>query len=155
MNRPVRRDVARGVIRILFGIIFVAGGISHIFLGQLQPEGYAVFATTAPFEWMRWMWENVALPNIGWLTLVMAAYEITAGTLMFLRGAKVRTGALMMLVFLALITLNGYGFETASFGEDFLKNRMITILMFLLVLPLAFPPANPRLRDAFRRRTSA
>lgn len=151
MKRHRSHDVFRGVIRILFGAIFVAGGISHVILGRTMPEGYAVYANAAPFGWMRWMWETVAMPNIGWLTLVLAAYEITAGVLMFRSGRRVRAGAIMMLVFLALISLNGYGWETASAVEDVLKNRTITIVMFALAVPLVAPPLPARLRDAFRR----
>lgn len=150
--KPTRGwEIYRGVIRILFGAMFIGGGISHVILGRTMPEGYAVYANTAPFEWMRWMWENVGMPNIGWLTLVLAAYEVTAGLLLLRRGRPVRVGAWMILIFLVLISLNGYGWETTSLLEDFLKNRVVTIVMALLAVPLVMAPLPPRLRDAFRR----
>lgn len=41
-----------------------------------------------------------------------------------------------MVAFLVFITTVGYGFPTDSFGEDLLKNRSITIVMALLLMPL-------------------
>ncbi len=145
-------EIFRGIIRGLFGFIFIGGGIVHIILGRLSPDDYAVFALTPPFEWMKTLWTEFAIPNIGWLTLLLAAYEITAGVLVFLSGRKVRIGAILMLVFLVLITLNGYGWETASVTEDFLKNRLATIIMAALVIPLLLKPEPPRFLDSFRAR---
>lgn len=132
------------------GTVFVLGGISHVFLGQLVPDSYAVFATTPPFEWMRDAWQSFALPNIRWLTVLLAAYEIVAGVLLFLRSSKVRVGAAMMLVFLALITLNGYGFETSSVVEDFSKNRVATLIMAISLVPLLLKPQPPAFLNSFR-----
>ena len=41
-----------------------------------------------------------------------------------------------MLVFLILVTVLGYGWPTASLGEDLLKNRLSTIVLALLLIPL-------------------
>lgn len=37
------RDLYRTVIRTVFAVLFIVGGFTHIVLGRLVPEAYAVF----------------------------------------------------------------------------------------------------------------
>lgn len=41
------------IIRALFALVFIAGGIAHFVLGRLQPRSFAGFADTAVFPWLR------------------------------------------------------------------------------------------------------
>lgn len=47
-----------------------------------------------------------------------------------------RRGALAVLAFLVFITVAGYGFPTAGTLADIVKNRIFTVVMAVLVLPL-------------------
>lgn len=123
------------IVTALFAVIFVAGGIAHFVLGRLQPEGYAAFADTALFPWLGDLWMSFVMPNIGWLTIVLGLYEIACGVGVVSRRT-VTVAAWGMLAFLVFITIVGYGFPTESFGEDLLKNRSVTILMAVLLVPL-------------------
>ncbi len=127
------------IVRVVFGLIFVAGGVSHLFLGQLQPDGYAAFAQTALFPWLADLWMSFVMPNIGWLTIALGIYEIACGVGMS-RRRLVRLAAAGMVVFLVFITIVGYGFPTESHGEDLLKNRLITIVMAAALFPLLRAP---------------
>ncbi|MGO1592123.1 MAG: hypothetical protein ACTHW1_03345 [Ancrocorticia sp.] len=130
------------VIRILFAVIFIAGGIAHFILGRLQPEGYAVFADTALFPWLSELWASFVMPNIGWLTIVLGVFEIGCGIgVLWKRTVTIAT--LGMIAFLVFITIVGYGFPAAILGEDLLKNRLITILMTGLLLPLLITRREP------------
>lgn len=63
----------------MLGGVFIAGGIAHLILGRLYPEGYAVFAVPALLDWMKTAWISFPLPRIGWLPFLLATYEITVG----------------------------------------------------------------------------
>lgn len=123
------------IVRALFAVVFIAGGIAHLVLGRLQPEGYAVFADTALFPWLSSLWMSFAMPHIGWLTIALGAYEIACGIGM-ISQRSVTIAAWGMLAFLVFITIVGYGFPVASLGEDLLKNRLITIAMAAMLIPL-------------------
>ena len=123
------------IIRLLFAVIFIAGGIAHLVLGRVEPEGYAVFAETALLPWLSELWVSFVMPNIGWLTIALGIYEIVCGAGMLWKRT-VSLAALGMIAFLVFTTIVGYGFPTHSVGEDLLKNRLITIVMALLLVPL-------------------
>ncbi|WP_202912176.1 hypothetical protein [Nesterenkonia muleiensis] len=113
----------------------MTGGIVHFILGRLQPKGYAVFADTALLPWLSQLWASFVMPNIGLLTVVLGIYQITCGIgIIWKRTVVVATWG--MIVFLVFITIVGYGFPSASLGEDLLKNRWITALMVALLVPL-------------------
>lgn len=123
------------IIRTLFAAIFIAGGIAHFVLGRVQPEGYAVFADTALFPWLSRLWVSFVMPNVGWLTITLGIYEISCGIgVLWKRTVTIAT--LGMIAFLVFITIVGYGFPTASLSEDVLTNRLITLLMAGLLVPL-------------------
>lgn len=131
------------IIRALFAVIFIAGGIAHFFLGRLQPEGYAVFADTALFPWLSSLWMSFVMPNISWLTIVLGIYEIGCGLGLMWKRAMV-IAAWGMIAFLVFITIVGYGFPTASLGEDLMKNRLVTIVMAGLLVPLLTSSSRQR-----------
>lgn len=123
------------IVRALFAVLFIAGGLAHVVLGRVQPEGYAVFADTALFGWLSEIWMSFVMPNIGWLTIALGAYEVACGIGMLWRRTVV-IATLGMIAFLVFITIVGYGFPTASVGEDLLVNRSITVLMVVSLIPL-------------------
>ena len=122
-------------IRALYALAFIGGGLSHFFFGRLMPDSYAAFADTALLPWLSELWRAFVMPNIGWLTIVLGLFEIACGAgMLHRRTAVVSTWA--MLGFLVFVTVLGYGWPTASLGEDLLKNRFSTIVMALPLIPL-------------------
>ena len=125
----------RRTIRALYAVAFIGGGVSHFFFGRLMPDSYAAFADTALLPWLSELWRAFVMPNIGWLTIALGLFEIACGAgVLHRRTAVVSTWA--MLCFLVLVTVLGYGLPTSSLGEDLLKNRLSTIVMALLLIPL-------------------
>lgn len=126
----------RQVVRYLFAVIFIGGGIAHFVLGRINPDGYAVFGDTSLIPALGNLWSSFVMPNIGWLTILTGVFELACGVgLLFRRSMRV--AAILIIGFLMFITILGYGFPAEGFFSDLLSNRLITIVMALLVLPLA------------------
>jgi ABC-type phosphate transport system permease subunit len=53
------------------------------------------------------------------------------------------------------VTVLGYGMEVGSSMEDFATNRLATIIMALLLLPLALRSTRERMRDVRARNQEA
>ena len=131
--------VLRVAAAMFLVLVFAAVLAAH----WLAPEGYAVFGETALLPWLSALWGSFVMPNIGWLTIVLGIFEIAVGLGMLWRRTA-RAAAWGMLAFLIFITTLGYGFPTSSFGEDLLKNRVITIAMSGLLVPLLFAGGSSR-----------
>jgi len=146
----VRRDLARALIRTLYAVVFVAGGAVHAVRGRADPEGYRVFGDTALVGRMSAWWTSFVMPNIGWLTWGVAAFEIACGLALLWRGHAVTWAAWAIVAFLAFVAVLGYGFPTSGVVEDLLKNRLATIVMGLAVAPLLTGPPPAGIGAAWR-----
>ena len=128
------------IIRGLFAVIFIAGAPPTS--SRSRPaEGYAASARPRCSRGCESC--GLVMPNIGWLTIALGIYEIVCGAGMLWKRT-VSLAALGMIAFLVFITIVGYGFPTNSIGEDLLKNRSITIVMALLLVPLLRGGRHPR-----------
>ena len=125
----------RRTIRALYAAAFIGGGVSHFLFGRLMPDNYTAFAGTALLPWLSDLWRSFVMPNIGGLTIALGLFEIACGA-GILRRRTAALSAWAMLVFLALVTVLGYGWPAASPGEDLLKNRLSILVMAGLLLPL-------------------
>lgn len=123
------------VIRVAFAVVFISGSLVHFVLGRVLPESYAAFGDSALFGCLHNLWGSFVMPNIGWLTIVLGLYEFAVGVSMS-RKSTVIIAAWGAVIFLVFITILGYGFPATSFGEDLLKNRVPTIVMTALSVPL-------------------
>ncbi|WP_125107055.1 MULTISPECIES: DoxX family membrane protein [Gulosibacter] len=129
----------RWIVRVLFAVIFIGGGIAHFVLGRTQPDSYAAFADTALFPWLTSFWHSSVMPNIGWLTIALGVFELACGAGILWRRTE-RLAIVGMIAFLVFITVLGYGFPAETVADDLLANRLITIGMIVLLLPLLFAP---------------
>lgn len=80
------------------------------------------------------------MPNIGWLALGMAAFEVAVGVFSWLQAPWNRVAVLAMTCFFAFITALGYAFPTSGPLEDFLVNRAFSLVMIVLVVPWLLTP---------------
>lgn len=122
-------------------LLFVLGGISHLFLGRLAPDSYTDFGNTALIPPLHDLWFSFVMPHIGALTLVLAFLEIAWG-IGLLRQEMMKISAWCIILFLIFVTILGYSFPTTSWFEDFLVNRLSTIVLLILVLPLITSKAD-------------
>lgn len=141
---------SRTIVRSLFAVVFIGGGVSHVVQGRTNPDGYAVFGETALWPGLESLWKSFVMPNIGWLTLVLAAFELAVGVGLLLRGRWVQIAVLAILAFFAFILVLGYGFPTENFAEDLLKNRIFTVVMAGLLIPVLREPDAPGIIEAWR-----
>jgi uncharacterized membrane protein YphA (DoxX/SURF4 family) len=125
----------RVVIRALFAVVFIGGGAVHLVAGRLWPQSYGAFGSTAALPWLHGLWGSFVMPNIAWLTIALAVFEIACGIGILIRRASI-PAAWGMAGFLVFVTVLGYGFPTDALGEDLVKNRLATIVLASLLVPV-------------------
>ena len=142
--------IYRAVVRIVYAVIFIAAGGAHIYLGRAIPDSYAVFGPTALLPFLTDLWASFVMPNIAWLTLILAAYQALNGVFLLLHRKWVNVGAWAIIAFLAYITIQGYGWPSGSVFEDLLMNRSITLVLLAVLLPVALERDPRSLRGMWR-----
>lgn len=142
------------IVRSVFAVVFIGGGVSHIIQGRLGADGYTVFGGTAMWAWLANLWDSFVMPSIGWLTLLLAAFEVAVGACLLLGGRPTRIAVVAILAFFSFILVLGYGFPAANLAEDLLKNRLFTIVMAGLLIPVLAQPDHPNIIAAWRRFSS-
>ena len=84
------------------------------------------------------------MANIGWLSLLTAAFEFAVGLGLLARGCARRAAVLAALGFFAFILVLGYSWSADGWWEDFLKNRAFTLVMAAALAPLLRVPERSR-----------
>ncbi len=125
----------RTVARHGFAIVFILGGLVHLVLGRVAPAVYGAFGGTALLPQLEALWTSFVMPNIWWLTIAVGFFELLCGIGMT-QKRFVRLSALGMIGFLLFVTVLGYGFPTTSIVGDILANRITTVVMAALLVPL-------------------
>lgn len=136
MTRP---SVYVTVIRTFFGIVFVGGSVVHLYLGVTSPLSYGPFGDTA-WPPLDGLWTGFVMPNIAWLALCMAAFELAVGVTAWLPARWNRMSVIGMTCFFAFLVVLGYAMPTATGLEDFLVNRAGSLVMIALVVPWLMRP---------------
>lgn len=80
----------------------------------------------------------------------MALVELTISVLLTRPGSWCRRGAVIALAFFVFLIALGYGWPAQGW-EDFVKNRLGTLIMICLLAPLAIVPQRYPLAEAWRR----
>ncbi|WP_051215261.1 DoxX family membrane protein [Granulicoccus phenolivorans] len=145
------RDLYRTVIRTVFAVLFIVGGFTHIVLGRLVPEAYAVFGENALFPALAEFWDTTVMPQIGWVTLAQAAIELACGIGLLRHGLRVRLAAAVIIVMLAAQSLIGLGVTEADPLTDVLVNRVTPLVLLVLVIPLLTGPSPAPFGEKWRR----
>ncbi|MDU0478220.1 hypothetical protein QVA66_03085 [Staphylococcus chromogenes] len=126
----------RKIVRYSFGTVFAAGVMIHIVAGLRSPSGYAAFGSTAGPP-LADAWAHLIMPNIQLLAICMAAIEGCIAYGLFRGGRATRMAVQASCVFFVVLVFLGYGWPTETLWEDFLKNRLGSLLMLGLMLPVA------------------
>ncbi len=135
----------RAVVRVVFAAAFLGGALVHLYFGLFLPHSYASFADTVLWPWLAELWRGFVMANIGWLSLITAAFELAVGLGLLARGRAPRLAALAALGFFAFILVLGYSWPADGWWEDFLKNRAFTLVMAAALAPLLrVPERSPR-----------
>ena len=122
---------------MFFALWYLLGSLVHIKYGLTNNHVYEAFGTTSLFAASRELWISVVMPHIVFFALLLAAFELAAGTLILGKGRYVTVGLAASVLFNLFLVQLGLGFaEVPWSGRDFLLNRMSTLLFALLQLPL-------------------
>ena len=89
------------------------------------------------------------MPNIGWLALCMAAFELAVGVTAWLPGRWNRLSVVAMACFFAFLIPLGFAFPAASWGEDLLVNRAGSVVLLAVVVPWLLRPQPLSVRSAW------
>ena len=98
----------RVVVRVVFAVAFLGGALVHLYFGLFLPHIYAPFADTVLWPWLAELWRGFVMANIGWLSLLTAAFEFAVGLGLLARGCARRAAVLAALGFFAFILVLGY-----------------------------------------------
>lgn len=137
MTRPPSLYIT--IVRTVFGVIFVAGFAVHLRAAVSNTSSYGPFGDTA-WPPLDWLWGAVVMPNIGWLALGMAAFELAIGVTAWLPGLWNRLSVIGMVCFFVFLLALGYAFPTTGWVEDLLVNRAGSLVMLALVAPWLLRP---------------
>lgn len=124
------------VVRVVFAVVFLGGALVHVYFGLFSPHSYRSYADTALWSWLAELWRGFVMANIGWLSLVPAAFEFAVGVGLLARGRVRRLAVLAALGFFAFILVLGYAWSASSTWDDFLKNRAFTLVMAAVLAPV-------------------
>ena len=80
------------VIRVVWGLVFVAGAVVNLLVTLPHPELYAEFADLTFFPFYRRLLLEVAVPNGRLISALVVAFEIGAGLLVLGGGKAGRIG---------------------------------------------------------------
>ena len=134
-----------------FAVVFIGAGVTHIVQGRVAPDSYAVFGDKALWAGFRDWWSSFIIAHIGWLTLALAAFQTAARVFLLLSGRRVTIAVVAILAFLTFLLVLGYGFPATGIVEDLLKNRVFTVVMAALLIPVLAQPDHPPILAAWRK----
>lgn len=126
------------LIRWFFAAVFAVGFVVHLVQGRTNPEGYAVFVETA-WAPLAWLWDAWVMPNIGWLTVLMALYELAIAAGLLRGGRAARLAAAGASVFFVFLLFLGYGMPQPTLVDHFLVNQLPTLVFLVAMMPLLWP----------------
>ncbi len=141
----------KNFLRGFISIWYLLGWISHVYLGLFSPDTYSVFGTTAIFPAFTQLWQNFFMPRITIFALLLAAFEITVGILIIIRGKWVKYGLVLSLLFNMFLVQMGLGMPATSFWSDFIGNRMANLIFIALQIPLFWGEYKESLPQVIKR----
>ncbi len=87
------------IVRVIFGLVMVAGAVANTFMTLTQPEIYASFADMSLIPLYRNLWYSLVVPYLEfWLALVIV-FELTVGILILSKGPAVKVGLVGAILF--------------------------------------------------------
>ena len=87
-----RPPVTAALGRVVYGAMYLVGGMIHLFLWWDDPNVYAEITPYILFDWYRVLWTGHVLPNLEVLLPVLAGFELLVGGLVLNQGRRTRLG---------------------------------------------------------------
>ena len=86
-------------VRIIYGLILIAGAATNAFLGLTRPEMYASFADLSIIPLYQSLWRSVVVPYLRFWLLLTVVFELTMGILILSKGLWVKVGMVGAILF--------------------------------------------------------
>ncbi len=134
------------LIRWFFAAAFGAGFVVHLVLGRTDPESYGAFGETA-WAPLAWLWEAWVMPNIGWLTVLTALYELAIAAGLLAGGQLARLAAAGASLFFVFLLFLGYGMPQPTLVGHFLANQLLTLAFLVAMVPVLWSRPRGRAHD--------
>jgi hypothetical protein len=93
----------KNLIRCIFSVIFLAGGIMHIYLITSSPALYESFADFSFLEVYTSMWHSIILPNLSIWVSVLIVFEFAVSILLLNRDPFARIGFILAAIFILFL----------------------------------------------------
>jgi hypothetical protein len=109
-----RNRFARGaeVLRGLFGVMYVGGGLVHLVYWASNRELYGEITEFVLFGWYRDLWTDLVLPNLGVLLPLLAVFEFAVAVAILSRRRYVKLGLALGAAFNVAIAPLGFWWPT-------------------------------------------
>jgi hypothetical protein len=78
--------------RVVYGAMYLIGGVIHLFLWWRDPGIYAEITPYILFDWYRVLWTGYALPNLEILLPVLAGVELLLAGIVLNQRRRARLG---------------------------------------------------------------
>ena len=122
--------------RAFFALGYLVGSMVHVRFAVTNNHVYEAFGKTALIPGFQKLWSSVAMPNITFFALLLAAFEMTTGILILSRGKYVRIGLAASVLFNLFLVQLGHASPEAGWKADVLVNRLPNLLFALPQLAL-------------------
>jgi uncharacterized membrane protein YphA (DoxX/SURF4 family) len=128
----------KNVIRLFIAPWYLLGWLLHIAaaLGLSDPQIYDTFGRTGLIPGFSTFWDNVIMPRIAALALLLAIFEVVVGILLISKGKWVKIGVVLSVLFNLFLVQLGLGFPAPDGMTDFLANRLPNLFFIALQVPL-------------------
>ena len=126
----------RDAIRLLIVPVYLLGWLSHVYLGLNSPEVYRAFGQTALIPAFSSFWYDVVMPRMAAFALALAAFELVVGVLLIGKGKWVKIGLALSITFNLFLVQLGLAYPAPDGRSDFLVNRLPSLVVIALQIPL-------------------
>ncbi len=128
----------KNLLRGLVAVWYLLGWILHVYLAIFNPEIYRSFAGSALLPGFADFWAGFVMPNITWLALLLAVFEISVGLMLINKGRWVTLGLILSISFNLFLVQLGLSFPAENPGTDFYFNRFPNLVFVVLQVYLLF-----------------
>ena len=128
----------KNVIRLLIALLYLFGGILHIYLALVHPGIYSNFGSTAWLPAYGVVWHYVVMPNILFFAVALAAFEWAVGILLIGNGVQVKYALVASILFNLFLMQLGLSVQAADWFSDLLMNRLPNLIFIAVQVPLLF-----------------
>jgi hypothetical protein len=135
-------------LRGFVAVFYLLGWPLHVYFGLFRPDIYRGYGYTALVPGFNAFWQDIVMPRIAFLALLLAMFQISVGLLLIYRGKWVKVGLALSMIFHLFLILLGLSFPALNVLSDLYYNRCPNLTFFVIQVFLLFqdyPDSLPKL----------